>query len=939
MNRVGKLGGKIRPLTQIDSIRNEQCRFMSARGGQKVMAIRRETQSVWERRAPLGPQHVRKLVKQGIKVIVQPSNRRAYPMAAYANVGARIQEDMSEASVIFGVKQVPVDALLSNKTYCFFSHTIKAQADNMDLLDAMLEKNIRCIDYEKMNDEKGQRVVAFGKYAGIAGMIDILHGLGLRLLALGHHTPFMHVGPAHNYRNTHHARQGIRDAGYEISLDMMPKSIGPMTFVFTGSGNVSQGAQEIFQELPHEYVAPNMLKKVAMHGDTNKLYATEISRSDQFERRLGGGYNVDEFEEHPERYISTFAHKYAPYASVIVNGIYWSPATPRLITIPDAKALITPAKTPWLATSPGSPSLPSRLVAICDISADPGGSIEFMNECTTIDEPFCLYDADNNKDKKSFKGDGVLICSIDNMPTQLPREATDFFGDLLYPYVSDIMKSDATKPFLDNKDKMGPIVSGAVITSNGKLTPDFEYIADLREANAMKVCGDFSSSKKALVLGAGYVSAPVIEYLTRDSDLGITVASALKSEADTLSSKYERTEPVLLNVQERPDMLDDLMKSHDVVVSLLPWTIHADIAKRCIANKVNMVTASYQSQALKNLHGEAVQAGITAVNECGVDPGIDHFLALECFDAVHTGGGKIESFVSFCGGLPAPECSDNPLGYKFSWSPRGALLNMLSGAKYLQNGNVVEVEENGGLLESVVPMDFLPGFSLEGYPNRDSTIYGELYSINEASTILRGTLRYKGYVDAVKGLVKLGLLDPTPTPVLHENGPELTWKQYMCHLMNQTDSIFYDNLKDVLLDRLESAKMLKVIEDLGLMSDSPIMKAGSPLDTVSHHLSKRLSYEKDERDMILMRHEVTVRWPDGRRELKGINMVHYGDPNGYIAMAKTVGYPCAIATKMVLDGEIQKKGMVLPFTKDIWKPMLQRLRAEGIQDTEKSTFL
>lgn len=151
-----------------------------------------------------------------------------------------------------------------------------------------------------------------------------------------------------------------------------------------------QGAQEIFQELPHEYVPPAMLNKVALHGDTNKLYACEIRRSDQFERKSGGGYNEHEFQEHPERYISTFAHKYAPYSSVIVNGIYWSPQTPRLITIPDAKNLIAPPNVPWIPTSEGSPQLPSRLIAICDISADPGGSIQFMNECTSIDEPFCL---------------------------------------------------------------------------------------------------------------------------------------------------------------------------------------------------------------------------------------------------------------------------------------------------------------------------------------------------------------------------------------------------------------------------------------------------------------------------------------------------------------------------------------------------------------------
>ncbi len=133
----------------------------------------------------------------------------------------------------------------------------------------------------------------------------------------------------------------------------------------------------------------------------------------------------------------------------------------------------------------GAPNLPHRLLAICDISADPGGSIEFMNECTTIDEPFCLYDADRNKDKKTFKGPGVLICSIDNMPTQLPREATDFFGDLLLPHVMDIMKSDAGQSFDESVSRMGPVVSGAVIASNGRLTPNFTYIDELRRTQAL----------------------------------------------------------------------------------------------------------------------------------------------------------------------------------------------------------------------------------------------------------------------------------------------------------------------------------------------------------------------------------------------------------------------------------------------------------------------
>jgi len=182
----------------------------------------------------------------------------------------------------------------------------------------------------------------------------------------------------------------------------------------------------------------------------NKLYGCEVSRHDHLIHKDTGKYNAADYEQNPSNYSSTFSKKIAPYASVIVNGIYWAVNSPKLLTIPDAKYLLQPASTPWLPATVGSPSLPHRMLAICDISADPGGSIEFMNECTTIDNPFCLYDADRNKDITSFKGPGVLVCSIDNMPTQLPRESTDFFGELLLPYMPDILQSDAKKPLEDH---------------------------------------------------------------------------------------------------------------------------------------------------------------------------------------------------------------------------------------------------------------------------------------------------------------------------------------------------------------------------------------------------------------------------------------------------------------------------------------------------------
>nr|CAD7429944.1 unnamed protein product [Timema monikensis] len=968
----------------------------------KVIAVRREDQSVWERRAPLAPANVRRLTRAGVKVIVQPSNRRAYPMQAYSSAGAVLQEDISEASIIFGVKQVPVDLLLPNKTYCLFSHTIKAQEANMPLLDAILEKNIRLIDYEKLMDESGQRVVAFGKYAGLAGMVNILHGLGLRLLALGHHTPFMHIGPAHNYRNSSMARQAIRDAGYEIALGMMPQSIGPLTFVFTGSGNVSQGCQELFQELPHEYVPPEMLKKVAEHGATTKIYGCEVRRRNHLERKEGGGFDPTEYDQFPSRYISTFSKKIAPYASVIINGIYWAVDSPKLLTLPDAKYLLRPANTPWIPSSVGSPALPHRMLAICDISADPGGSIEFMNECTTIDTPFCLYDADRNKDSKrcylsvGLLGPGVLVCSIDNMPTQLPLESTDFFGEMLYPYALDILQSDAMLPL--EQHNFLPAVHGAIIASNGALTPNFEYIQELRTMSIVYYLCDGSSNRswhkagspreggcrRIVLLGAGYVSAPVVQYLHKDHNVHITVASALKDEADAIASIYQQSvEPVLLDVLERPDTLQDLVSSADVVVSLLPSPLHHLVAECCIEQGVHMVTASYCTKEMMELHQRAVEAGVTIVNEVGLDPGIDHLLAMECIDEVHQAGGKVESFVSYCGGLPAPEYSDNALRYKFSWNPKGVLLNTLSTAKYINNGQEIIIPGGGQLMKEAHKLKFLPGFDLEGFPNRDSTHYASLYKIaNEAHTVLRGTLRFQGFCDTVQGMQSLGLFDTNPHPALHPKGPEITWaapsganavfdlgallsctqRQLVCNLLGQSDStIFYENLKRQLLERVGGSGTFRVeaLESLGLLEDIHVIKMNTPLDTLSHFLSKRLAMEPHDRDLVILTHEIGILWPDGRRELRGIHLVSYGEP-GCTAMSRAVGIPTAIAAKMVLDdcgpgksisdrpdaarefvspGEIQKKGMVLPFTPDIYRPMLSRLKTEGLAATEKSRFI
>ncbi|XP_044048130.1 alpha-aminoadipic semialdehyde synthase, mitochondrial isoform X4 [Siniperca chuatsi] len=910
-----------------------------------VMAIRREDVNPWERRAPLAPRHIKELTNAGVKVLVQPSNRRAIHEKYYTRAGAVVQEDISEASLIIGVKRPPEEKVIPRKTYAFFSHTIKAQEANMGLLEDLLKKEVRLIDYEKMVDANGFRIVAFGQWAGVAGMINILHGLGLRFLALGHHTPFMHIGMAHNYRNVSQAIQAVRDCGYEISMGLMPKSIGPVTFCFTGTGNVSKGAQDILNELPVEYVEPHELKDVSETEDMTKVYATVLSRHHHLMRKSDGIYDPMEYENHPELYTSHFRTSVAPYTTCLINGIYWDRHTPRLLRRLDAQKLMRPPKISRAATE-GSPVLPHKLLAICDISADTGGSIGFMNECTTIDKPFCMYDADQHIDHDrllssdiqdfSVEGNGILMCSIDNLPAQLPIEATEYFGDRLFPYIWEMLPSDATRP-LEEED-FSPQVRDAVITSNGVLTPKFQYIEKLRErrlrdrekAQIMKKTG----MKRVLLLGSGYVSEPVVEYLTRDERTQVTVASVLLKQAEELAAKYPNAIPVTLDAGSQEGHLDSLVKDHDLVISMLPYSFHPLIAKHCIKRKVNMVTASYLSPAMKELHSSAEEAGITIVNEMGLDPGIDHMLAMECIDQAKADGCTVESYSSFCGGLPAPECSDNPLRYKFSWSPYGVLLNTISPAIFLRDNEVVSIPAGGSLMESSMPMDFLPGFNLEGFPNRDSTKYAEPYGIETAHTLVRGTLRFKGFTKAMSGFVKLGLINSEPCPILHH-----TWKELLCMQMGLSSSISQEAFEEAVYERIGKDDFgMDTLRWFGMLSDELVPHADSVLAALAKHLEVKLFFDKGERDMIIMRNDVGLRHPTGELETKHISLVVYGDPNGFSAMAKTVGYPAAIAARMVLDGEISTKGLVVPMMKEIYRPALARLKEEGLNFMSKSTL-
>jgi len=231
----------------------------AGQGQGQGVGIVQEVYSKWERRAPLCPSHVRELVNEGIPVVVQPSKARVFSDKEYEDAGACISADLGGCSVILGVKQVPVDRLLPGKTYMFFSHTIKGQEENMPLLDACLQRRVRLVDYECITQggkPNGKRLIAFGSWAGKAGMINALRGLGERLLGQGFSTPFLNIGSSYMYGSFEDARRAVLQLGDAIRSRGLPEELAPFVFVFTSNGKASRGAQEVFELLPHQVCKP-----------------------------------------------------------------------------------------------------------------------------------------------------------------------------------------------------------------------------------------------------------------------------------------------------------------------------------------------------------------------------------------------------------------------------------------------------------------------------------------------------------------------------------------------------------------------------------------------------------------------------------------------------------------------------------------------------------
>ncbi|KAF7875223.1 hypothetical protein EAF04_002395 [Stromatinia cepivora] len=442
------------------------------------------------------------------------------------------------------------------------------------------------------------------------------------------------------------------------------------------------------------------------------------------------------------------------------------------------------------------------------------------------------------------------------------------------------------------------------------------------------------NTKRVLMLGAGFVTRPTLDILS-EAGIQVSVACRTIESAKKLSEGVKNAHPISLDVTD-DKALDAEVAKNDLVISLIPYTFHATVIKSAIRNKKNVVTTSYVSPAMMELDEEAKNAGITVMNEIGLDPGIDHLYAVKTIEEVHKAGGKITSFLSYCGGLPAPEDSDNPLGYKFSWSSRGVLLALRNAARFYKDGKIVDVA-GPELMGTAKPYFIYPGFAFVAYPNRDSTPYKERYNIPEAQTIIRGTLRYQGFPEFIRVLVDMGFLSDEDKGF----SEPITWKEATQKVLAASSSS-EDDLKWAIASKAkfesteEKERIMNGLNWVGIFSDEKIIPRGNPLDTLCATLEKKMQFEKGERDLVMLQHKFEIEHKDGKKETRTSTLVEYGDPKGYSAMAKLVGVPCGVAVKQVLDGTISEKGILAPMTSKINDPLMEELKKYGITLVEKT---
>ncbi|MBM4372047.1 MAG: hypothetical protein FJ098_10365 [Deltaproteobacteria bacterium] len=430
----------------------------------KRIGIRREDKSPFERRVPLTPAHVRRAREDlGIEIVVQPSPIRVFTDREFLDAGAILSEDLEGCDIILGVKEIPADLFLEDHAYAFFSHTIKGQAGNMEMLRTLLRRGCTLVDYERIVDESGRRLVFFGTYAGLAGMLDTLWTLGRRYAALGVPNPFTRLKRAFQYRDLEEARAAVEEVGRSLRRDGLPYDMQPLVIGYTGYGNVSRGAQAIGDLLPFVELSPEDLADGRL-GDAHPARTTYkvVFREEHMARRSDGApFVLEEYYGRPELYEGCF-EPHLDRLAVLVNCIYWDSRYPRLVTLEKLRQQ-------WAGAAP-------RLQVIGDISCDIGGSVEATVRATTVDRPVFTWEVERGEALEGVEGRGPAIMAVDILPTELPVDASRHFGDSLMPFLRQLSSLDSRIPF--ERAGIQPEIRVACITWGGRLTPDYQYLED-----------------------------------------------------------------------------------------------------------------------------------------------------------------------------------------------------------------------------------------------------------------------------------------------------------------------------------------------------------------------------------------------------------------------------------------------------------------------------
>ncbi|WVO21372.1 spermidine synthase [Cryptococcus decagattii] len=445
-----------------------------------------------------------------------------------------------------------------------------------------------------------------------------------------------------------------------------------------------------------------------------------------------------------------------------------------------------------------------------------------------------------------------------------------------------------------------------------------------------------STKKKVLLLGSGLVAGPAADYIARHNH-ELTIACRTLATAENLASRFPNATPISVDVCST-DALRQAIRGHDVVVSLIPYTHHAQVMEAALEEKAHVVTTSYINPQMRALEQKFKDAGLICFNEIGVDPGVDHLWAIKVFDEVKKAGGKIKSFYSFCGGLVEPAAADNALGYKFSWSPVGVLMALNNDGKYLKDGKVVEVAGKD-LMSTAKPYYFTPAYNLVAYPNRDSTVFREFYGLEGVQNLCRGTMRYAGFCEVITAWKEIGLMSDAQVDYLAQGAAPITWIKAVSQLLGveAKEAAVIAKLKTLKSFETESRVLISKFRDLGLFSEEQVAQRGSIMRALSALLEEKCAFKEGEVDLVLLQHTFEIINADGSERTITSSLEAYGDRNGGpSAMAKLVGVPCGMAVQFILEGVLTKPGVFAPYDEETCKLFRERLeKEEGITMVEK----